>query len=122
MKKLFFTLSLFFLIVAVYSCYYDNAEFLYPKVNTTCDTANVTFNSKISPMLQNSCLPSCHSNASAAGNVKLENYADVVAHSARVLGAIQHLSGFSPMPKYGGSLDACTIRQFEIWVANGKPQ
>ena len=124
MKNLFFTLFLIFLIIAIYSCYYDNSEMLYPQITNTCDTVNVTFTRVISPILQNYCL-SCHSNASASsygGNVKLQDHADVSARSDRVLGAIKHLSGYSAMPKNGGSLDACSIHQFEIWISSGKPQ
>ena len=125
MKKSFviFTVILMSSLSLFYSCYYDNLEYLYPSLSSSCDTTHVTFSGSISVMLQNNCL-SCHSNSSAAlfgGGYQLQNYADVSAFSDRIRGAINHESGYSAMPKNGGSLDACTIRQFDIWLAAGKP-
>jgi hypothetical protein len=105
------------------TCYYDNEEYLYPELNTACDTASVTFTGTISVMLDNKCL-SCHSNSTAANfgnNIHLENYADVKTQSQAVVGSIKHESGYSPMPKSGAKLDECLIRQFEIWINNGSP-
>jgi mono/diheme cytochrome c family protein len=83
----------------------------------------VTFSSKIVPLLANNCL-SCHSNATAASagnNIRLENYADVIAQITSIAGAIKQTGGYSPMPKNGGKLNACMISQFDIWVRNGAP-
>lgn len=114
--------SALFLLLAV-SCYYDNEEALYPDLNSGCDTTGVTFIGNIVPMLANNCL-SCHSNATAAsaGNgIRLENYADVKNRAAAIAGSIKHLSGYSPMPKNGGKLNACLVSQFDIWVRTGMP-
>jgi hypothetical protein len=121
MKKILglFTLITLFCI----SCYYDNEENLYPEINTSCDTTNVTFSGSISIMISNNCY-SCHSNSTAANfgnNIRLQDYSDVNAQSQRVLGSINHNSGFSPMPKGGAKLNDCLIKQFEIWVNNGSP-
>jgi hypothetical protein len=105
------------------SCYYDNEEALYPSVGTSCDTTNVTFSGKIAPLLANNCL-SCHSNATATGSgngIRLENYTEVQARTAAISGSINHTGSFSPMPKNGGRLKACLIKQFDIWVKNGMP-
>src|SRR5512139_524517 len=115
---IFFSLSVFLL-----SCYYDNEEALYPSINSTCDTLNVTFSGTVAPMLAGNCL-SCHSNSSASssGNgIRLENYADVKANSTRVAGSIKHSGGYSPMPKNGGKLSPCMISQFDIWINKGMP-
>lgn len=112
-------ISLFFLK----SCYYDNEEFLYPSFGAVCDTVNVTFNGTITAILSNSCL-SCHSNSTAAGsgnNIRLENYADVQIRAAAVAGSIKHQVPYSPMPKNGGKIKACSITQFDIWVRKGMP-
>jgi hypothetical protein len=105
------------------SCYYDNEEALYPSLNSSCDTINVTFSGKIAPLLASNCL-SCHSNAMAAvaGNgIRLQDYADVKARTAAIAGSIKHTGTYSPMPKNGGALNACLITQFDIWVNNGAP-
>jgi hypothetical protein len=103
------------------SCYYDNEEALYPILNSSCDTTNVTFSGSIVPILNNNCY-SCHSNSTAArngNNIPLQNYADVVARAASVIGSIKHTGSFSPMPKSGGLIKTCSISQFDIWIKKG---
>ena len=122
MKKKIIPFGLFFLIpLVLFSCYYDNEEALYPMVPGSCDTTNVTFIGTILPILNNNCL-SCHSNntaASSGNNIRLENINDFAARSVAVAGAINHTGSFSPMPKNGGKLKACSINQIEIWIRNG---
>ncbi len=105
------------------SCYYDSEEALYPSYNTSCDTVNVTFSGTITSILAGNCL-SCHSNATAAGfgnNIRLEDYADVQSKAAAIAGSIKHTGSYSPMPKNGGKIKDCSIRQFDIWVRAGMP-
>lgn len=85
---------------------------------SVCDTNNITFSGTINKMLNDNCL-SCHSNINApvlGANIRLEDYADVVAKANRVLGSIQHKPGFFAMPKNKAQLDTCKIIQFAIWV------
>ena len=115
------TVSIFLLFLN--SCYYDNAEALYPTLSSTCDTTNVTFSTTIVSILNNNCY-SCHSNATAASsgnNIKVQNYADVVAIAARLIGSVKHTGPYSPMPKNGGTLKACSVTQLDIWIRNGMP-
>lgn len=121
MKKLFAP----FLIIAVYlifsaGCYYDNEEALYPDLNGSCDTLNVTFSTTIATMLNNNCL-SCHSDANAAfgGGVRLQSAADVKANAAKIGLAIDQ-TGPKPMPP-SGKLRPCAVTQFKIWIRNGMP-
>jgi hypothetical protein len=110
-------------ILCFASCYYDNEEALYPSYNSACDTSTVTFTGTINPILNNNCL-SCHSNATAAAagnNIRLENYADVVARITSVIGSVKHTGTFSPMPKGGGKLKDCSLTQFDIWIRKGMP-
>jgi hypothetical protein len=103
------------------SCYYDNEEALYPSLNSVCDTTNVTFSARIVPILADNCL-SCHSNASAAAagnNIRLQDYVDVKARTTAITGSINHSGSFSPMPKNGGKLNACSITLVDIWIRNG---
>lgn len=111
------------IIVGVSSCYYDNSEELYPELQSGCDTTSVTYSTTIAPMLSSYCL-GCHSNASAnsfGGGIKLENYSDVKTYvdNGKLVGAIKHLSGYSPMPKNAGKLSDCKISQLDIWVNRG---
>ncbi len=108
-------------IALLASCYYDNEEALYPSYSTVCDTVNVTFSGTIVPLLASNCL-SCHSNSTAAGfgsNIRLEDHADVQTSATDVAGSIKHAGGYSPMPKNGGKLKDCSIKQFDIWVSKG---
>ena len=122
MKRIIIFLGTITLALTMFvSCYYDNEEALYPSFNTTCDTTNVTFSVTIVSVLNNNCY-SCHSNATATStgsNIPLENYADVVTMSARIIGSVKHIGSFSPMPKNGGKLKACSINQLDIWIRNG---
>ena len=120
-RKIIFLVTISLFLTMFVSCYYDNEEALYPSVNTTCDTTNVTFSVTIVSVLNNNCY-SCHSNATATSsgvNIRLENYADVVAKSVNIIGAVKHIGSFSPMPKNGGKLKACSINQLDIWIRNG---
>ena len=121
--KLFYSPLVIIVIILLFfvSCYYDNEEALYPSLNTSCDTTNVTFSGTIVPILNNNCF-SCHSNANAAtsvNNIRLEDYADVKARAASIAGSIKHSGTYSPMPKNGSKLKECLIIQFDIWVRNG---
>jgi hypothetical protein len=111
------------LFLSLVSCYYDNEEALYPSINSSCDTINVTFSGTIVSILRNNCY-SCHSNNTAAANgnnIRLENYADLVGRAIAVEGSIKHTGNYIPMPKNGGKIKACAINQFDIWVSNGMP-
>jgi hypothetical protein len=108
------------------SCYYDSKEYLFPQIDTTCDTANISFTGTIKPLLTTYCY-SCHSNtnaASEANGIALENYADVklAVDDGSLLGSISHDAGYSPMPLGGGSLDDCSIELFRVWIGNGSPE
>ena len=122
MKRLYLIIAVITVILLFFvSCYYDNEEALYPSLVTSCDTTNVTFNGTIVTILSNNCY-SCHSNSTAANNgnnIRLENFADVVARATTIEGAIKHTGSYVPMPKNGGKIKSCSIKQFDIWVSNG---
>ncbi len=122
MKRIILSLSGIIAFILIFSsCYYDNEEALYPSLNQTCDTTNVTFNATIVPLLSDYCY-SCHSNATAAtagNNIRMQDYADVVANAVMIQGSIKHTGSYSPMPKNGGMLPACQISQFDKWISNG---
>ena len=121
------TLKTFLLIIvlALPSCYYDSKEFLYPQVDSTCDTTNITFSGSVLPILDHSCL-SCHGNNTAAsfgGSIKLENYSDVMLRvdDGKLMGSIKHQGGYSPMPKGSSQLESCKITIIQKWIEQGAP-
>lgn len=100
------------------ACYYGNEEDLFP--TSSCVTENVSFQQHIQPILQNRCLV-CHSAGANLGNVTLEGYNNlkVYVDNQRLLGAVRHESGFSPMPQDSRKLSDCEISQIESWVGAG---
>ena len=117
MKKLLLPL-VFFILSA---CYYDSEEALFGIPSSGCSTAITKFSTEVKPILQSNCI-TCHSNAAAAsmgGGIKLQDYADVKTNIVRLVGTIQHSSGFSPMPKGGGKLSDCNILIINTWITKG---
>jgi len=108
-------------LMGMTSCYYDNAEDLYPVI-PDCDTTNVTFGNDIMPIMSASCT-GCHSGSAPAGNIRLSNYSEIVtsANNGGLMGSIKHESGWSPMPKNGNKLNDCTIKKLDTWIAEGTP-
>ncbi|MEI6140031.1 MAG: hypothetical protein WCP85_12250 [Mariniphaga sp.] len=120
MKK--FLLPVFLLVL--FGCYYDSEEALNGKPGVGCDITVTKFSTEVKPILQSNCL-SCHSNTAAGGNgggIKLQDYADVktYADNGKLIGTINHSSGFAAMPKGGGKLTDCNILVVQTWINRGK--
>ncbi|MBB6610800.1 cytochrome c [Pontibacter sp. Tf4] len=113
-------LTLMALPFTLQSCYYDVEEELYQ--NVPCVTGNVTFSQHIQPIFQRNCVV-CHTGAAGNGGVDLASYAgaSVVAKNGRLVGAVSHVSGFTPMPQGASKLPECTINQIKAWVEAGAP-
>ncbi|MEO8771305.1 MAG: hypothetical protein ABI402_14515 [Ferruginibacter sp.] len=121
MRKIIF-LVIGFMIIA-YSfmgCKNDKAELLYPP--DVCDTINVTYSSSILPILRDNCYR-CHAGSSTVGPFNLDSYNDVAirAASGELRGAVNHLSGFVPMPKDAGKLSDCNVAKINKWLDDGFP-
>ena len=121
MRTLKLLMAGFALVALLQSCYYDNIEELYPEA-PSCDTTNVTYSQNVWPVISDNCA-ACHNEASPSGNISLDSYDNIVAvaQNGRLLGAIKHENGWSPMPKGGGQLPACDIQKIETWVNAGTP-
>jgi len=104
------------------SCASDNEEDLYPEPNV-CDTSAVTFTETISSIFQNRGCIGCHSTAIASGGVILDNYAEAqeVANNGKLLGAISHAPGYTPMPLGGSKISDCEIASIKKWIDSGTP-
>jgi len=103
------------------SCYYDNAEELYPNP-LACDTTNVTYSGTIAPILATSC-NSCHSTTSASGGIITDNYDDLksLVDGDRFWGAVNQQPGYSPMPQGAEKLNDCTLAKIDTWIFAGGP-
>ena len=117
MKQYFLPLFMIFVIFIV-SCYYDNEEALYPSLNSSCDTTNVTYSGIITPILSNNCT-GCHGVTSPSGSISLTSYTNVhtVAASGLLMNALKG-KGVSIMPP-SGTLSTCRINQFQVWINKG---
>lgn len=109
-------------MVVITSCYYDVAEELYPP--TTCVTDNMSLQNNIVPIFERNCYV-CHSttNGPNNGNVILESYTELIKYvnNGQLVGAINHESGFSFMPKNAAKMGECDISKIEQWVLDGAP-
>ncbi|MFT4522130.1 MAG: mono/diheme cytochrome c family protein [Bacteroidia bacterium] len=123
-KILVILITLTLWLVSSTGCYYDVEQELYPS-STPCDTFNITYGNHISGLLTGNCLQ-CHSKndfAALGGNVNLDGHAQVkiYADNGKLLKAIQHGPGASPMPKGSAKLNACLIVQMQAWISAGSP-
>jgi hypothetical protein len=90
-----------------------------------CTGLTPTYNSEIKAILDASCAKSgCHDATTKANNYDLSTYATAspVSQNNRFLGAIQHKSGFTAMPKDGPKLSQDNIDLLTCWVQNDSPE
>lgn len=94
------------------------------RCDAACDTSNVRFSTVIQPLLNAKCT-GCHNAGNAGGGVNLASYAGVktTVDNQTLWGAVNHQSGFKPMPYPAGGarLPNCEIDQIRIWIQDGAP-
>jgi len=119
MNRYILVLAVFILPFAFFvtSCGDDDGD--------TCDTTNVTYTNSVGTILNSNCATAgCHNSGSANGS--LAGYTDAAAFASfgRIVGAINHDTGFDPMPYPTGTakLSDCNIDKIEAWIAAGTPQ
>ena len=105
------------------SCYYENEEDLYGSLIETCDLTEITYGIEVKALLNTHCTV-CHSTSSAASigaNIVLDDYALLSKYvdNGKLMGSINHGSGYQAMPKSGAKLPACDIAKVQIWIDNG---
>lgn len=89
----------------------------------TCDTVNVSFSGKIQPLINTWCV-GCHNTSNAGGGFDLSTYQGVknsITPTNRLSGSIEHLSGYSSMPKGATMLDPCDIKAIQNWISSSYP-
>lgn len=130
MKSFLLIGCLFLSMMWLGSCYNDKADQLYVNPynggnnNGACDTTNVTYSGTIVTIFSQNCSVSgCHDGATKAGGYDYSNYTGVIASitSGRLLGAINHESGYFPMPQNTAKLSSCDINKITAWVNKGYP-
>jgi hypothetical protein len=90
--------------------------------NVTCDSTQFKYGATVSVIINTFCT-GCHSGTAASGGIDLSNYANVKIQvtNGRLVGAVTHTAGYSPMPKDANKLNDCQITQIKKWVAAGAP-
>lgn len=112
-----------FLILIAIACKHSPDEIAKPldpgDTTKACDSVNVTFNGSVSSIIQAKCVD-CHNSTLTGGNIDLTKYTDIarISVSGQLMGAIEHRSGFSAMPKNGNKLTVCEIAQIRRWIAD----
>lgn len=87
-----------------------------------CDSNKFTYAADIRPIADKYCV-GCHTGASASKGIQLDTYEGLrnATLGGRLLDAINHRPGITPMPQNGAKLSNCEIKQIEKWAAAGAP-
>lgn len=85
-----------------------------------CDTLNVSYSSNIVPIMQLHCY-GCHNEIDQYAGINLKDFHTVLTlvESGKLMGTINHESGFSAMPKNADKLSDCEISKLNAWINNG---
>jgi hypothetical protein len=70
--------------------------------------------------MQNSC-NECHGGTVPTANIRTDTYEGLksIADNGQLWGAVNHESGYSPMPKDRPKLPECDLKQIRIWLDAG---
>lgn len=85
-----------------------------------CDTAVFTYSGAVSPIMNTYC-KGCHNPSSLGGGIDVSTYASVktIAANGKLMGSINHTSGYIAMPQGGTKLSDCRIQQIQKWILSG---
>jgi hypothetical protein len=122
LKPVIHALLIFLLIAAIsLSCVNNNEYDLYGVPD--CDTSNVTWDSKISSIMEANCVV-CHGEEVSYNGVRHDSYDSemIVVNDGRLRGVVNHLDGYVKMPKDRGKLPACELELINTWLDNGAPE
>ena len=99
-------------------CESKNEEDLFGQVD--CDTLNVTYQESIEPILRKNCYE-CHAIEIATLGIILEDHENLIlrVNTGQFPGAVNHRSGFTPMPKDRGKLNDCDLDKINKWLNEG---
>ena len=89
------------------------------------ETKKLSYNTNIKSSIDYFCI-SCHTSAHPPKGIALETYAllKTAAVNKNFLGAVNHESGYAPMPpNLGGSkMPAETLADLKTWIESGMPE
>jgi hypothetical protein len=110
------------LIFFLNACTRQNEQSLMGGMVTGCDTANMSYSTDISPILENNCI-SCHNMVQSNDGVILTDYNDVLTqvNNGNLVNVIEHTQGYPQMPYGLPQLPTCTINEIVAWVNRGAP-
>ena len=110
----------FCILVVLNSCVSNVEEELYPP--ESCDTTQVTYSGTIAAIIELNCY-ACHEGGQSLSGIPLNGYDNLKAmvDAGRLIGALRHLEGFSPMPQNASALPECELLKIEKWVDDGAP-
>jgi hypothetical protein len=118
MKKILY-IAILLTAFCASSCFYDKEHELYP-INVTCDTISLTYSNQVKKIIDGYCV-SCHFSGNPTG-FDLDTWAGLNAvANTYLMGTVKHEQGFNEMPPSTHPLDACKIRQLQLWVNSGAP-
>jgi len=108
----------FLTFILLNGCYYDNERDLYG--DDACEELTPTFSAGVLSIFNRDCYQ-CHTNALMLGNVSLEGYENVIPYveDGSLLGSVEHINGFSPMPKDRNRLTDCEVKIIRDWIEQG---
>lgn len=117
--KFFSAFVVLLLCIATSGCYYDVEEELYG----VCNTGTVTYSSTITGIISNYGCLNCHGGNAPTAGFSLEGYDNVKAKvtDGRLFGAINHETGYSPMPQGANKMTQCDINKVKAWIDAGAP-
>lgn len=87
---------------------------------SSCDSSGtVSYSTKIWPLINSGCT-GCHGYGK---NTQLTSYSEVKVQvdNGKLSGALNHKSGFLPMPQGGTQWTDCQLRMLDRWIADGAP-
>ena len=125
--SIFWSLALL-LTAAIGGCASDNLQDLTESPGVIqCDTAfQATYALRVQPIINKygCAAANCHATGGTGTASTGFNYETVVGFQAanrtgQLLGAIEHRSPYSPMPKAGAKMDECDILTIKRWVKAG---
>jgi hypothetical protein len=116
MKKLFVALLLLSTTLTFLSCKSDNEEDLF--LGNECNTEGVSYGDFVAPQMAASC-NSCH----GSGTIITTNHTNLrtIALNGKLMGSINHETGYLPMPQGQPKLEQCTRQKLGAWVSDGAP-
>lgn len=115
-----------FILLSVATCVVILSNCKKEEIDTVdCSGTTPTYTANIKSIMDRDCAGSgCHSSSAKRSGYDLSSYAGVstAAKSKAFLGAIQHKSGYSKMPKGASKLSDADVKTVTCWVQNNMPE